>query len=1272
MASKMPYPGLRPFHRDESDIFFGRETQTDELLRKLSSSRFLAVIGPSGCGKSSLVRAGMISALETGFMAQAGARWRVAIMRPGNHPIRRLAEALISDGALTPEYSDKADAVEFLNATLRRGPLGLLEALTETPLPAQNNLLLVVDQFEEIFRFQREADADEADAFVSLLLETAAHREINVYVVITMRSDYLGECAVFSGLPEAINEGLYLTPRMNRNQREVAIVGPARVYGGDVDGDLVNRLLNETGADPGKLPVLQHLLMRMWECTQAGEIDTATNVQNISLSSDVSAEAIGHRLTMANYKKVGGIEGALSNHADEAFSMLDDEQQRIAEIMFRSLCECEPGRRYSRRPTSIEEIARLAEVTPEKVMSIVDVFRKPEYAFVVPALPEPVYANTVLDISHESLIRQWKRLSDWVTAETKSVETYKFLEQTACRWKQGKAALWGTPDLESAEAWELQEKPTPAWTSRLGEHYECAMEFLKASKAKRDAEREKADKVRRKEIKQLRFRSTVYILLFLISAVTAVWGWIERQNVEWEKTKSFSSELALLAIDKLDENPELSTLLSWHAAYDMYSKNKEEKITKSVQESLYRILDRSRMNGRLTGHNDSVLSTAFSHDNRLIATGGIDKKAIIWDAQTLEKIHTLPHEDWVSSLKFSEDGQHLISATAEGRVFRWNVDTQKSVELLDVGEESSIIFSPDLLRIASVTEGALKVWRIDTQKIERVISFPDDSFIDSLRGIQFHQNGLRLFIITNEGMVWLTENGNIPREPYFKIPDQSSFPKLVKLSPDGKYLAASRLDGTIKLWDIEANKLRHALNHKKVQNIAFSADGHSMLTYSVDSKIRVWNVVTGEEVYTLHGHKGYIDLVTFSPDGEMLASVSEHNDVMLWRVGYGDFQRVRRSVFSDDLSLSATVNRGVGSYKPKVMLRNIKTRELTALPQAICKSYDVDFSKVDIALTHDNSHLILLSQDGYVITWNINTQKSKCDRLTQEKVNFHSFSADKQYIAYASETMASVLDIKTGERFTLLSSNNVTEEISEVVFHPANRSLVAIAVKNPRRLVHRIELWDVALRKQIKVFSEIRGHIQNIVFSSDDRYMVTNFAGKDQSPLLWNLSTGESQPLKGHESSVNGIVFSRNNQYLVTFGEDQKAIVWNPGSHEKIDTLLGHNDSIKSVIFSATNRYLATIGEDNEIKLWDVASWANMFTLTMDKNISELVFSRDEKRLLTISEDSLVSSYALEIKDLINEIRMRVKRDDLTEDECRDYLGRDVCPKIVYLSGTED
>jgi hypothetical protein len=332
-----PYPGLRPFGRDEAMVFFGRDQQVYELLRKLDRSRFLAVVGSSGCGKSSLVRAGLIPALESGLMSSAGARWSVATMRPGSQPLRNLAAALLADQVLG--WGDSADDSALLQAALRRGPLGLVEALAGSLASGQGNLLLVVDQFEEIFRFRREGARDEANAFVALLLETARQKEFPVHVVLTMRSDYLGDCDVFQGLPEALNDSQFLTPRLTRDQRQEAIVMPARVSEGEVEPNLAVRLLNDTSTTQDQLPLMQHVLMRLWK--RAG-----------GLKSEDPNEGRGIILTLRDYLALGGLQGALGGHADDAHDRLDEENQRIAELLFRCLSERGPERRDTRRRPS--------------------------------------------------------------------------------------------------------------------------------------------------------------------------------------------------------------------------------------------------------------------------------------------------------------------------------------------------------------------------------------------------------------------------------------------------------------------------------------------------------------------------------------------------------------------------------------------------------------------------------------------------------------------------------------------------------------------------------------------------------------------------------------------------------------------------------------------------------------------------------------------------------------------------------------------------------
>jgi len=225
----------------ENYLFFGRDGQSDALLRRLRRNHFLAVVGTSGSGKSSLVRAGLLPDLHSGFMAGSGSHWRIAIFRPGDNPIGNMAEALCQRGVLADEESNEDDIAlqaSFIHITLERGAFGLIEAVRQANLPKGDNLLIVVDQFEELFRFwasaqvegahdQVEGPHDQAAAFVKLLLQSIRQDELPIYVTLTMRSDFIGDCAQFRDLPEAVNDSQYLIPRMTRDQcREAIYAGP--------------------------------------------------------------------------------------------------------------------------------------------------------------------------------------------------------------------------------------------------------------------------------------------------------------------------------------------------------------------------------------------------------------------------------------------------------------------------------------------------------------------------------------------------------------------------------------------------------------------------------------------------------------------------------------------------------------------------------------------------------------------------------------------------------------------------------------------------------------------------------------------------------------------------------------------------------------------------------------------------------------------------------------------------------------------------------------
>ena len=187
---KNPFPGLRPFDFEDNPHFFGRDQQTTELTTRLRKNRFVAVVGTSGSGKSSLVRAGLLPQLLRGRMSGAGSSWETAIMRPGGDPLTNLAEAIVGADLYD---SSLEDIIPQVRTTLTRSGMGLVESVRQSDLEEDTNFLLVVDQFEEIFRFRRSDDATDEQAafFVNLLLEASAQSTFPIYVIITMRSDFL-------------------------------------------------------------------------------------------------------------------------------------------------------------------------------------------------------------------------------------------------------------------------------------------------------------------------------------------------------------------------------------------------------------------------------------------------------------------------------------------------------------------------------------------------------------------------------------------------------------------------------------------------------------------------------------------------------------------------------------------------------------------------------------------------------------------------------------------------------------------------------------------------------------------------------------------------------------------------------------------------------------------------------------------------------------------------------------------------------------------------
>jgi hypothetical protein len=656
-----PYPGLRPFDTSEAHLFFGRDQQVLDLLDRLVRNRFVAVVGLSGAGKSSLVRAGLIPALHRGRMLEPGLRWRVATARPSGAPFRKLADALSCE----PEE-------------LRASSHGLIEYARSHLSPGEG-LCVVIDQFEELFRYKdrsmapaleapdHAAAASEAAAFIELLL-AAARGPLPVYVVITMRTDYLGDCAEFPDFPEALNESQYLVPRLTREQRRQAIEGP--LGQAQISSALVERILNDAGDEPDQLPILQHALMRTWARWResSGENERPVDVED--------------------YEAAGGFAGALNQHADELLqSPAVQEKLRLVEVIFKRLTARGGAGRERRDPAQLVELWELcnalSEERQESVKAVIDVFRKGEATFLTPREGE-LTPETYIDIAHESLIRNWKVLAEeWLPEEEKQKQTLIELLDRARGWKQRQRELLAGLDLTGAMQWDKARNRCSMWA----EHYvgpnaiETVEEFLAASReefeeserrARERRERELETERRLREVAELRAQaeqgqreaaeqrerteraaarrtrifSYVLAALLVAAAGLALTAWRatlrarEQQKVAESETRLAESQRKVAESSELAAKAE--TLLfqgKRGEAIDTALRAFSIEKTAQAREAIAHAFPQTLVS--LEGHSGPVFTAAFSPDGQRVVTAGDDGTSLIWRIITLDDIARL-------------------------------------------------------------------------------------------------------------------------------------------------------------------------------------------------------------------------------------------------------------------------------------------------------------------------------------------------------------------------------------------------------------------------------------------------------------------------------------------------------------------------------------------------------------------------------------------------------------------------------------------------------
>jgi WD40 repeat protein len=1250
-----PYPGLRPFDACELPLFFGREAHVSRLIEILHSKRFLSVVGPSGSGKSSLVRAGLLPALAMGWPGELS-DWRMAIMRPGDRPLRRLAEALLRPDVLGTELgalaygeqgqvSEPANLPALIEGALRGRAQALADLVTDAdrhrgPQPAFN-LLVLVDQFEELFRFadQGQRQVDEAEAFVQLLLAAARAGQgaaLRIHVVLTMRTDALHECARFMDLPEAINQGQYLVPRLKQDELRRAITEPARVFEGQVQPEVVDLLVRQVQNAPDELPMLQHALSRMWHsASQRNAAHPRINPDDLATS--------------------GGVDAALSKHANEIFNSLPPDQQALADVLLRAITGRADGNQAdTRRPQRLGAIATFAGLPASEWPRFEPVLR----AFAAEganflSFGEPLGPDTVVDISHEALIRQWDRLRALAAWEAELADQYRRWRNRCDDHRTRGGTLLEGADLAAALAWQGGQgeadpvcgrlahgggtqgadgagggdsgnvarpfAPHAGWAARYAlagapglqtDEFEALAAFIAESQAEDERRRQE-----REREAQARLALDEQVRQAQLDAERERREAAEKQQRTAEDGRRRAQKLLILAI--------LVAVMALVASW----------LAWSYKQRAIDAADRATRQKGIAEANETKAKT------QAIVAATAASRAIAAEAAASQALVQAQVRTTEAQLAASQALAAKTEArTAEGKALSAAADARaafKSSTALRLAAEGQAM--DNLVRPGGTERGWQQVLAAHRLQpgVEPYVAL-QSAFKHSSRLLRLRSSSARVLAVAfspdstrivsasadNTLQLWDAHSVAPIGEP---LKGHSGTVNSVAFSPDGGRIVSGSDDLKLRLWDAHTGApVGEPLkgHFARVTSVAFSPDGARIVSGSDDHTLRLWDARTGAPVgEPLKGHFDCVTSVAFSPDGTRIVSGSYDSTLRLWdaRTGApigeslnGHFDRVTSVAFSPDGTRIVS-----GSWDSTLRLWDARTGAPIGEP---LKGH---FDRVtSVAFGLDGTRIVSGSDDHTLRLWDARSGAPIGNPYTghADKVNNVAFSPDGTRIVSGSDDETLRLwDARTGAPILEPLKGHLSAVFS-AAFSPDGARIVSGSRDNTLRL------WDA--RTGAPVGEPLKGHsavVLSVAFSPDGARIVSG--SSDKTLRLWDARTGASigEPLKGHSDLVNSVAFSPDGARIVSGSSDKTLRLWEARTGAPIgEPLKGHSAVVLSVAFSPDGMRMASGSGDKTLRLWDARTGAPIGEPLKGHSgaVKSVAFSPDGARIVSGSYDN--------------------------------------------------
>ena len=1180
-----PYLGLRPFDEDQAQYFYGRQELVQDLLNGLRQQSALAVVGASGSGKSSLVQAGLMAQLRQGKQWPGSDRWWMRVMRPGADPLKVLAQRLVDTGT----ERERAYQQQQIEGLLHLGPEGFVQWLRSRSEPM---VMLVVDQFEELFTL---ATPHDRQTWLDLVLGGLEHAADRFKLVLTLRADFVTPCLEYPALAQVLKQsGRYIPPYLSQDHYQDVILQPAEQVGLQVEPALVELLLLDLTRAPGELPLLEFVLEKLWEQRQSG------------------------RLTVQAYQHIGGLRGALEQHAQAVYDSLDPQAQDCAQWIFLSLTQLGDGTEPTRRrvprsdlkvakypPDLVEATLRTltaanlvvvnteAPVSLPQSRSVDGAAEDPEDVLALPP-PEPT-----IEVVHEILIRHWSTLQWWLAENRTRLQIQRQVEHLASLWhrngRQGDDLLRGK---RLAEAEDLYINHTEELSQTVQEFIEVSLE------ARQQQQQQLKRQLRRTQI-------TAAVIGGLGLVALALGGVAYRQKVlaqlEAINAVAASSEAQLWSNQQLEalttsvraaqDLQQISPVGRWLVDGATWQQTRWQTAG-ALQQALTLTTELNRFNG----HSQSVNRARFSPDGQRVASASNDGTVKIWqrDGQLLTTLDPSGENSGggvpITDVAWSPDGQTLAVTGASGTVWRWQLQGEEPrlADSLPLHQDwgTSVSFSPSGQYLASASrDGTIQL--LNLRSGDRRALAGHAGWVNQ---VSFSPDGQTLVSTGEDGTVRRWPLGG--ESPQTLVGHQGRVTS-ARVSPDGQTLASAGADGTVRLWHGATGESLQVLtvadgnnpaSRNQLNDLSFSPDGERLAAIQADGQIHLWHLADGART-TLSGHRGEGLSVQFSPSGEMLLSSSADETVRLWNA-------VPRDPLSPTGLYSVAVQPQPRNGQGKALFAAAGWEGTITLwqpndqgpPTAVATLEGHQTPIETLAFSPDGTLLASAGSDQEILIWRVSygTQAASLGG-NRDRVTALAFSPDGSRLASAGvgpHLKLWSLDTDSTRITATPSAITVdhTEDITSLSFSPDGQLLVTGSYD------HTAKLWQVQSGAQpaLELLDTLTTHaaaVSTVQFSPDGKRLATG--SWDNRIQLWQLqgkggsTTALAQStLTGHTGGVTSLVFTPDGAGLLSSGADGGLILWQTISGESVKTLAGHGGPVRSVAISSGGDWFVS-GEDN-------------------------------------------------------------------------------------------